>query len=252
MSQNYTIAETFTLPSKGLIYGVPINPEVKLRSMTTEEEMKRLAPSETPYKVMSEIIEDCLVEKPGIAVYDMHLGDYQFLLHKLRVVTYGSSYKIGRVICPNCGETYDTTISLDDLQEIVYNDSLKELKKIRLPQSNKEVTIKFQTPRSLDEIALRVKEFKRKNKGVSYDPSLVFTLESLIETVDNERLSPTILENFVKKLPMRDVNVIIQTADKLNRGVGLDSDIVVVCDSCGYNAVTNFRITTEFFGPTID
>lgn len=251
MTQNYTIAESYVLPSRGLIYDEPVKAEVKIRSMTTEEEMRRLAPSDTPYKVMCDIIEDCLLEKPGISVYDMCLGDYQFLLHKLRVVTYGPEYKM-MVQCPNCGESFETKISLDDLQEIEYDEKLNELKRIFLPQSKKEVKIRFQTPRSLDDIAVRTKEMKRKIKTLGYDPGLVLTLESLIDTVDNQKLQPIALETFIRKLPMRDVNLIIQTADKLNRGVGLDSAVEVQCGSCGYNAVTTFRITPEFFGPSID
>ena len=37
---DYTIAETFTLPSEGKIYSQKVNPQVQLRSMTTEEEMR--------------------------------------------------------------------------------------------------------------------------------------------------------------------------------------------------------------------
>ena len=62
---NATIFESFTLPSKGLIYNKEIDPHVTLRSMTTMEEMKRLSPSDTPYKVMSDIIEACMQEKPA-------------------------------------------------------------------------------------------------------------------------------------------------------------------------------------------
>lgn len=251
MSQNYTIAESYVLPSKGLIYDKEVNPKIKLRSMTTEEEMRRLSPSDTPYKTMCDIIESCMLEKPGISVYDMCLGDYQFLMHKLRVVTYGSEYKM-IVTCPNCGETHEVKISLDDLEEIEYDAKLEEYKKIRLPVSNKEVTIKIQTPRSLDEIALRTKELKRKMRELIYDPSLMVTLQSIIDTVDNKKMSVPELENFVKKLPMKDVTYIIQTAEKLNRGVGLNTDVVVTCGSCGYDAVTTFRLTSEFFGPTID
>lgn len=251
MSQNYTIAESYVLPSRGLIYDEPVKSTVKIRSMTTEEEMRRLAPSDTPYKIMCDIIEDCLIEKPSISVYDMCLGDYQFLLHKLRIVTYGTEYKM-MVTCPNCGESYETKISLEDLQEIEYSEKLNDLKKIILPQSKKEIKIRFQTPRTLDEISIRTRELKRKIKDLNYDPGLVLTLQVLIDTVDNVKLSPIALENFIKKLPMRDVNLIIQTADKLNRGVGLDNAVEVKCGSCGYNAVTTFRLTSEFFGPTID
>lgn len=63
MSQNYTIAESYVLPSKGLIYDKEVNPKIKLRSMTTEEEMRRLSPSDTPYKTMCDIIESCMLEK---------------------------------------------------------------------------------------------------------------------------------------------------------------------------------------------
>ena len=78
----YTIAEEYELPSKGKVYSKEVNPKVKLRSMTTEEEMKRLGHSPYVYKMFSELIDDCLVEKPNISTYDMCLGDYQYLFYK--------------------------------------------------------------------------------------------------------------------------------------------------------------------------
>ena len=44
-NNNCTIAEYFTIPSKGLIYNQQVAPDIKMRSMTTIEEMKRLSPS---------------------------------------------------------------------------------------------------------------------------------------------------------------------------------------------------------------
>ena len=90
---DYTIAESYTLPSLGKVYDHEINPHIKLRSMTTTEEMKRLSPSDRPYENLAEIIDDCLIEKPDISAYDLCVGDFQFLLHKLRIVTYGPMYK---------------------------------------------------------------------------------------------------------------------------------------------------------------
>ena len=84
---DYTIAETYTLPSRGKIYGTVVSDQVKLRSMTIEEEMKRLSHTDTPYKTLCEVIDDCIVEPIGISSYEMCLGDYQYLLHRLRVVT---------------------------------------------------------------------------------------------------------------------------------------------------------------------
>ena len=85
--QKYTIKETFTLPSKGKMYTNLENPSISLRSMTTRDEMKRLAPTDTPYKAMSEIIEECIIgDKPSVGVYNLFIGDYEFLLQKLRIV----------------------------------------------------------------------------------------------------------------------------------------------------------------------
>ena len=84
-----SIIEEYKLPSHGKVYSKEINPEGTISSMTTEDEMKKLAPSDKQYKVMSDVIEGCMTEKPAIHVYDMCMGDYVYLLHKLRVVTYG-------------------------------------------------------------------------------------------------------------------------------------------------------------------
>ena len=68
---NITILEQFTLPSKGLIYNKKIDPQIRLRSMTTAEEMKRLQPSDSPYWTICSIIDDCGAADCGISCYDM-------------------------------------------------------------------------------------------------------------------------------------------------------------------------------------
>jgi hypothetical protein len=89
---NITIQEQFKLPSNGLVYQTKVNPIVHLRSMTTAEEMRRLQPSDSPYWTICSIIDDCGALDSGISSYDMCLGDYQYLLYMLRVVTHGSNY----------------------------------------------------------------------------------------------------------------------------------------------------------------
>lgn len=248
---NYTISESYTLPSKGLIYDRPIDPNVTLRSMTTAEEMKRLSPTDTPYKVMSEIIEDCLTTKLGMPVYDLYVGDYQFLLHKLRVVTYGPEYKMA-IQCPNCGEVSVPAINLDEITVTEYDEAINDLMKVHLPQCDKDVELRLQTPRIIEEAAIRTKEIKKRMKDLTYDPGLIVTLQSIIKTVDGQVLRPDALETFVRKLPMKDANILLQTAKKLNGKVGLDTEVIAKCGSCGYDVVTTFRFSSEFFGPTVD
>ena len=92
--KDYTISEFFTLPSDGKVYSELIDPQIELRSMTTAEEMRRMSPNDHIYENLCSIIDDCLVKGPNISSYDMCLGDYQFLLYKLRLVTYGSEYNV--------------------------------------------------------------------------------------------------------------------------------------------------------------
>ena len=117
----YTIAEGYELPSKGKIYDVKVDPQVELRSMTARDEMKRLSPSSSQFKKLADIIEGCMIEKPKVKVYDMALGDYEFLLHKLRIVTYGPEYKLA-VGCPHCGNTFEAITNLEQLQILEFNE----------------------------------------------------------------------------------------------------------------------------------
>ena len=173
MENNYTIAERYTLPSHGLLYDADINSDIKLRSMTVRDEMKRMAPANdgTVYRVLAEVIDDCLVEKPGISSYDMCIGDFQFLMHKLRIVTYGPEYKIS-CKCPNCGNYDEYVVNLEDLSldELEDFDKDKYLK-LELPASKKIVELNYNTPRILDNIEKEVdrvaKQYKKQNKVMS-------------------------------------------------------------------------------------
>ena len=113
--QNYTIAEEYRLPSEGKIYGVPFDPKIKLRSMTVQEEMMRANQSKSMNATLCEIIDRCLITKLPISTYDLALPDYEYLLHKLRVVSYGPEYKMV-VGCPHCRKEQSYVANLDTLK----------------------------------------------------------------------------------------------------------------------------------------
>lgn len=247
---DYTIKEEFTLPSLGKLYTQKVNEKISLRSMTTADEMKRLSPSEHPYKMMSEVIDDCLVDKPGLSSYDMCIGDYQFLLHKLRIVTYGPEYTMDSR-CPFCGSSNNISVDLGKLTTTEYTEELQKYLKFTLPKTKKEIELNIQTPRILDEVASRKKQIQEKAGDSAKDVSLLLTVESLIRTVDGKYLDPGKLSNFVSSLPMADTNMIIKSAEKINLGVGLNTKVEHTCNKCHLKYTTSFRITSEFFGPSI-
>ena len=250
----YTISEFCELPSKGKIYNKVINPNIRLRSMTTEEEMRRLSPTDYPYKTLCDIIDTCMVEPCGISTYDMCLGDYQYLLHQLRIITYGSDYPSSS-ICPICGKVNRVVLNLDEIKVLEFKEEeIKGLMEFELPVSKKKIKLKYQTPRDIDEIEKEEKEFKLKNPESTINIGYLISLKHTIDTIDGKKVEEYKLEHFLRNLPMRDTNILLQKASKINEKVGIDTRINNKCTNpkCGATYQTTFRITNEFFGPTID
>lgn len=250
--QNYTIAEGFELPSKGLIYNKPVNPNVEMRSFTARDEMKRTAPTNLQFKLLADILEGCLLEKPAIHVYDMCLGDYEFLLHKARIISYGDFYKM-TLQCPNCGKYVDAEMHLNDLTIKDFDkDTYEALKSITLPDSQTKITLNYLTPRMLDEREIKIKEMKKQMKTADIDFRTFVTLIQVIDLVDGEKLVGSQLETFINKLSAKDMYKILQSADKLTNSIGIDTRISAYCPECGEEFDTFFRIGLNFFRPDVD
>lgn len=249
---DYIISEEYELPSKGKVYSKEVKPIVKLRSMTTNEEMKRLSPSpDRAYKNMADILDDCIVDDIGISAYDLCIGDYQFLMHKLRVVTYGPNYPL-ECRCPYCLSTTEETINLDEIPVKKYSDSLMDCLEFDLPKTHKHIKLRMQTPRILDDVSMSVKDFKRRSPSFEGDPAFLFTIKALISEIDGERPDPIVIEDWIRQLPMADSNYLVKKADRLMEGIGLNLDLEITCPICGLSYTSPFRVNSEFFRPEID
>ena len=246
---DYTIAENFILPSKGEIYEKTFDPNIKLKSMTIRDEMKRTSQNATPHRNLCEIIDGCLLTKLPISAYDMCIGDYEYLLHKLRVVTYGPEYKMV-VGCPHCTAVYEANTNLDELKVKEFDlKQIEECLDFVLPVCKREIKLRLETPRILDAIDAKVKEAKRKDK-VDYDPTAFITLQQTIELVDNMKLGYIELENFINQLNAKDAIFILNKINKVNSFIGLDTSLDVTCSTCGGDIKTFFRFGPEFFRPS--
>ena len=247
---DYTIMEGYELPSKAKIYDTPVNPHIELRSMTARDEMKRLSPSSTPLKTLADIIEGCCIEPPAIHVYDMSLGDYEFLLHKLRIVTYGEDYKVA-LRCPECGERVEAVAQLGQLEVKEFDEDLvKSLQTFTLQKSGHIITLNFLTPRMIETMEVKVKDMKRRYKNATIDFETLVRLLVNIDLVDGEKKSETEMENFITNLPALDLQTILNKIESLNQQVGLENILYLTCPKCGGELTTFFRFGPEFFRPT--
>lgn len=246
-----TIKETFKLPSKGRVYGVPVNEEITLRSMTNAEDMMISGYAENEYKRLCEVIEECIVgEKPAVHVYDMIFGDFEYLLHKLRIVTYGSKYPIV-MKCPNCGELIQAETSLDDIEVHEFDEKEIGDREIELPQTKIRVKLCFSTPKAKDIAKEKAKEFKKKRKtsGVNYD--LLFEAISYIYKIDDESPNDFELEQSLMKFPAKDIRYLVEKGRELDRKVGLDTLTIAKCPECNAEVLTRFQYQPEFLNPTV-
>ena len=247
---DYTIMEGYELPSHGKIYSTNVNPHIELRSMTARDEMKRLSPSSTPLKTLADIIEDCCIEKPAIHVYDMCLGDYEFLLHKLRIVTYGEDYKVG-LRCVECGEAIETIAKLGQLSVKEFDEEkIRNLQTFSLPKSGRIVSLNFLSPRMIEEMEVKVKDMKRRYKNATIDFETFVKLLTNIDLIDGEKKAEHELENIITNLPALDLQKILNNIEKLNQEIGLDNILYITCPKCGEELSTFFRFGPEFFRPT--
>lgn len=248
MTDNIRIAETFTLPSKGLIYDETINPEVTLSSMKTKHEMLRLSATDDSQKIMSTIIDDCIVDDIGISSYDLCLGDFQFLMYKLRVVTFGPEYEFG-TICPYCGFENTVTVNLDEMEVKEFDDSLLDSLTFKLPKSGNEITLTLQTPRTIDKNQKLAREYKKRHKGSNENAIYLYTIVSSIAYIDGEVPDRIMLEEWVKDLPLVDTNALVNKIDEVNSKIGIDLSLDDTCALCKNNFNFPFRITPSFFRP---
>lgn len=256
--ENYTLSGDFTLPSRGEIYTPSFDPHVKLRSMTVMEDMKRLSMDELTNEVLADIIDACTISELPISSYDMCMGDFEYLLHKVRVITHGQKYPM-IVGCPNpkCNSVHKQEFDLEELKikEFTTEEFFNALS-FNLPVTKHEIKLKMMTPRLQDLINRKVKEYKaeleEKGGNVSLDYTPLITLQYVIESVDGKKMDYISIQEFIKQLPSSDYNYIMKKQAKANGMIGLNKEFMVNCSKCQKPFKTLFRFTPEFFEPEID
>jgi len=165
--------EDIPLPSNGVIYesGTSLHKRESLpvKVMTAEEENILTNPAYMKRgTVLEELVSSCVLDKT-VNHADLIAGDHNALLVGLRIIGYGSEYP-GRVECSSCGEIYEHTFRLDELElkrlKISPVEVGKNLFEYTLPVSKEKVIFKFLTVKDQDDIST-AKERMRKILGKS-------------------------------------------------------------------------------------
>lgn len=248
-----SIQETYTLPSKGKIYtDMNVPEEITLRAMTTFEEKMRLG-SQSFYKTMCNIIRRCLVGCE-FDVSKLTVFDFQYLMYKLRVVTYGSEYKVD-ARCPSCRGDQSFVVSLDDLEVNMMSDADIENGGVfevgPLPVSKDVVTCRYLCISEFDEIEQKARAIKKKNPEYEGDPSYMLYMQHKIVAVNGKPLNEFELSRYVATMNARDNNYLDRKYDSHDH-YGIRLIVGETCPACGTEMEFLLPFTQEFFRPSYD
>jgi len=215
------------LPSRGKAY-VESDGFVHIRPFTYKEE-KRLRSIKKSSHAMSTIrtlVESCV---KGIEYDAMTLEDKNYILFKLRQISYGDEYVI-QAECPHCDTNNSLTLEISKVPVKYAADDYKEPFTITLPDSQQPVV--FITPRCNDEHLI--------TDAAALTENLWRWMISVGKYKD-ERIK----KEFLKKTTVRDLSYFREHL--LEDRYGMKSEVVYQCQSCGEDNETLIPFNEGFF-----
>ena len=239
--------ETYQIPGY-VLYGNALNKNFTLRAMTTREEKLRL--SSTGMGTISQIIQNCLVSHPDLDVNELKLFDVQYLMYKLRIVTYGNEYKV-KVRCPHCGNIMDLTVDLDKLKVVEVPEDFKEPFEIGpLPISGDVLQCRIFTVKDVLDILSESKAKLEKFPEMKEDPSFIIEQQHKIISINGEQKVPHFLQEYIENMHARDFQYFSSKYESLVDSFGIDKTVNITCDKCNSESITELPMTAEFFRPS--
>ena len=244
------IRETFTLPSNGIPYNGEVPAEITLRAMTTMDEKIRLSGS--GLNSLTSLVNACTIEPENFDSKKLKLYDLQYLMYMLRVITYGSNYKVS-AYCDHCEKYVDINVDIDKLEIIKIEDNYVEPFEIGpLPVSGDVLTCKNLSVGDLINIDRESQRILAKFKDYVGDPEFVLGFKYLIQTVNGEALPDFKKQQYVENMNAMDLRFLDLSYDKFVSGFGINTNVTAECPSCGAPVEFSMPITEEFFRPQLD
>lgn len=235
------------LPTLGKPYaksdGSPYFPSggIRISPMTVAEE-KMLAQKNTDSsrKVIALLNRVC--DFSGMDPAQLLVVDQFYLLMKVRALSYGSNYTFG-YRCSDCGNQWDHTVNIEtDMDVEIVDEDWQEPFDIILPTSKRSV--QFRLPRVIDDIELNKRKIARKE--TSSDPTFVAILARCIVSVDGEAFSNhRLAEGWLEKQAVIDRTALTNALDEATPGY--NTELTIVCPSCGYMHEEGIPMGAEFF-----
>lgn len=248
---NIKTQETYTLPSKGLVYTPEENipSSITLRRMTTKEDKIRLR-NESEDQIRKDILQACTVT-PNVDCGNLKLMDANLLLFRLRSLSLlDDTYKV-KVFCDNCGTTFIHELQLSEVPvEFLNEEDLSKLK-VQLPISKQNIDFKYPSLNDIIRMREKVSEYFDKfpdadRSEILYDVTTVI----YIDKVNGNKLMTEELEDWLDNLDILDSRAIRDVILNIEKLFGFTDTIPAICPKCGKTVMHGLPITKELFSPS--
>ena len=215
------------LPSRGKSYR-DHDGTVTIKAFTYREEKKlrSIKKVNQANNIIKSLFDDCV---QGLDYDSMTLEDKNFILFKLREISYGDKYVISAE-CTDCGAENKLNLLISEIPVEYAADDFSEPLEITLPDSKQPV--KFVQPRAKDE--------KYLDDMVSLTENLWRFALSVGEHSDKK-----ILRQFFEKTTVRDIAFFRENVGKSH--YGFTKQVSFDCASCGETTNTVVPFNESFF-----
>lgn len=232
------------LASKGMYYNGKV-PDgiVNVEAWSTKDERLLFNRNTSFTDNLDRLIKNCTDLK--ITPDELILADKTQIFFYMRCLAYGGDYSFD-FRCSNCDKKAIHNMDLEkDLVVDYATDDMQEPFETKLSQH----TITWKLLRGSDEkeVEKHVKRLRAKGSKED-DPGYIYRLATRLVTINNLP-ADNIVESmdFIEKLRGRDVLTIRQSIDSVR--IGINPEIEVDCNHCGYPNDINLPMDKSFFRP---
>ena len=249
--KNIKSQETYTLPSKGLVYeqNENIPASITLRRMTTKEDKLRLR-NESEETIRKELLQACIIT-PNVDAGKLKLMDANFLLFRLRSLSLlTDKYKV-YCRCNSCGTEFVHEVNLSEVPIKFMSEDKLDLLHIQLPVSGAKLDLKYPSVNDIISMGEALREFTTRFPNADAGEYL-YSLSTAVyvDKVNNNILMEEELENYFDEMDILDSRTLREAISQLDDKFGFEDNLKTLCPSCKREITHGLPITSELLTPS--
>lgn len=243
-TQSSPLVETVQMITKGLLPGIP--KEITIRAIQRKDKKKILMGNiDDP---LLALLQECIVAPKNFNVYNLLGFEAEYLLYRLRVLTYGAEYTF-KEKCPYCKTINDVDVDLNNIPIIDVPDDFKLTFDIQLPVSGDVLNCKLLTEGEKIAIRKEAKKFKDEAGNMSAEVDMMW--ESRIIAINGHtNMAPIEVNQYLDNMNDYDSEYFMEYYSYKEGNYGLQTILKFNCDNCDEYIESDMPSIYTFFRPT--